>query len=168
MAANVNVVILAGNLTRDVELRTVGNQNNLATFGLAVTRKFRNRNGELTEETTFVDCEAWGRTAELVAQYLQRGSSCMVEGRLKFHQWTDESTGQQRSRLKVHCEQVQFLGSRSSADGQHDSPNQHSQRAQSRGQHNRSRVSESTPGPHGSQLIDSSHFYDPAPGNEPM
>ena len=88
--ANFNKVILMGNLTRDVELRqTPGNQT-VANIGLAVNRTYQTREGERREETTFVDCEAWGRQAEVMAQYLSKGRPVMIEGRLKLDQWQDQ------------------------------------------------------------------------------
>ncbi len=82
--ASYNKVLLMGNLTRDVELKqTAGNQS-VAEIGLAVNRRFKDRDGNDREETTFVDCEAWGRTAEVMAQYLAKGRPVFIEGRLKL------------------------------------------------------------------------------------
>jgi len=108
MSANFNKVLLMGNLTRDIELKfTPGNQA-VAKIGLAVNRKFKTREGELREETTFVDCEAWGRTAEVMNQYLTKGSPVFIEGRLKLDQWQDKE-GQNRSKLKVVIDNFQFI-----------------------------------------------------------
>ena len=105
-----------GNLTRDVELRqTPGNQT-VANIGLAVNRNFQTREGERREETTFVDCEAWGRQAEVMAQYLSKGRPVFIEGRLKFDQWQDQQ-GQNRSKLKVVVENFQFVGGRGEGGG---------------------------------------------------
>ena len=73
--------------------------------------KYRTRDGEDREETTFVDCEAWGRTAEVMNQYLSKGRPVFVEGRLKFDQWEDRETGKKRSKLKVVVENFQFVDS---------------------------------------------------------
>ena len=114
--ASYNKVIIMGNLTRDVELRqTPGNQT-VANIGLAVNRSFQTREGERREETTFVDCEAWGRQAEVMAQYLSKGKPVFVEGRLKFDQWQDQQ-GQNRSKLKVVVENFQFVGGRGEGGG---------------------------------------------------
>lgn len=103
-----NSVKLAGNLTRDPEVRFLPNQRAVASFTLAVNRKWKDLNGEPKEETTFVDCEAWARTAELVGQYLTKGRNCFVDGRLKLDTWEDKQTGQKRSRLTVVAEHVSF------------------------------------------------------------
>ena len=109
--ANYNKVLLMGNLTRDVELRqTPGNQV-VANMGLAVNRRFKSRDGENREETTFVDCEAWGRTAEILNQYLSKGRPVFVEGRLKLDSWKDND-GNNRSKLKVVVEGFQFIDSK--------------------------------------------------------
>jgi single-strand DNA-binding protein len=109
--ANYNKVLLMGNLTRDVELKqTAGNQS-VAEIGLAVNRRFKDRDGNDREETTFVDCEAWGRTAEVMAQYLAKGRPVFVEGRLKLDSWQDQS-GNKRSKMRVVIENFQFIDSK--------------------------------------------------------
>lgn len=115
MAGNFNKVLLMGNLTRDVELRHTNNNNAVAKFGLAVNRRYsvgEGANREQREEVTFVDCEAWGRTAEVMAQYLSKGRPVFIEGRLKLDQWQDKESGQNRSRLLVVVENFQFVDSR--------------------------------------------------------
>ena len=104
-----NRVIIAGNLTHDPETRQAGNST-VADFGLAINRKYKS-GGEAKEETTFVDVECWGKTAELVSQYLSKGRQCLVEGRLRFELWEDQNGGGKRSKLKVVAESVQFIGS---------------------------------------------------------
>jgi single-strand DNA-binding protein len=108
MALNLNRVLLAGNLTRDPEIKFLPNEKCVAQFGLAINRRFKDASGEQKEEVTFVDVEAWGRTAELVGQYLTKGRGCFVEGRLKLEQWDDKESGQKRSKLKVVADQVLF------------------------------------------------------------
>ncbi len=109
--ANYNKVLLMGNLTRDVELKqTAGNQS-VAEIGLAVNRRFKDRDGNDREETTFVDCEAWGRTAEVMAQYLAKGRPVFIEGRLKLDSWQDQS-GNKRSKMRVVIENFQFIDSK--------------------------------------------------------
>lgn len=118
MAGNFNKVILLGNLTRDIELRHTPSTNQpVANFGIAVNRRWRTPEGEQREETTFVDCEAWGRTAEVMAQYLNKGRPVFVEGRLKLDTWQDKESGQNRSKLKVVVETFQFVDSRGSGEG---------------------------------------------------
>ena len=113
--ASYNRVIIAGNLTRDPEVRFLANENAVCKFGLAMNRRYRTREGEQRDETTFVDVEAFGRTAELVGQYLTKGRSCLVEGRLKLDQWEDKQGGK-RSKLGVVAENVQFLGGTSDGE----------------------------------------------------
>src|SRR5438093_5499788 len=108
--ASFNKVILVGNLTRDPELRYTANGKAIAKIGLAVNRVWTNEAGEKKEEVTFVDVDAFGRTAENVGQYMRKGSPMLIEGRLRLDQWDDKQTGQKRSRLGVVAEIVQFLG----------------------------------------------------------
>lgn len=117
MAANFNKVMLMGNLTRDPELRHLPSGMAVANIGLAVNRRFKGQDGESREETTFIDCDAWGRTAEVMCQYLQKGKPVFVEGRLRLDEWQDKSTGDKRSKLKVVIENFQFLDSREGASG---------------------------------------------------
>jgi len=115
--ASFNKVILVGNLTRDPELRYTPKGTAVAKIGLAVNRVWTTETGEKKEDVTFVDVDAFGRTAENVAQYMRKGSPMLVEGRLKLDQWDDKQTGQKRSKLGVVAEIVQFLGSPRSAEG---------------------------------------------------
>ena len=110
MAVAINRVLLGGNLTRDPVVRFLANEQAVANFGLAINRRYKGADGQQKEEVTFVDVEAWGRTAELVGQYLVKGRSCFIEGRLKLDAW-DDKDGQKRSKLKVVADSVQFLDS---------------------------------------------------------
>jgi single-strand DNA-binding protein len=104
-----NKVILVGNLTRDPEVRYTAHGTAVTTFGLAITHRYR-QGDELKEETCFVDCVTFGRQAETVGEYLQKGRPALVEGRLRWQSWeTDE--GQRRSKHTVLAERVQFLSS---------------------------------------------------------
>ena len=114
--ASFNKVILMGNLTRDPELRYTSNNRAVAKIGIACNRQFTTANGEKREEVMFADCEAWGRTAEVINQYLSKGRPIFIEGRLKLDQWTDQS-GQKRSRHIVVIESFQFIDSRGSGGG---------------------------------------------------
>ena len=114
--ANFNKVILAGNLTRDPEMRYTPKGTAIANFGLAINRKWKSESGETKEETTFVDIEAWDRQAEVVAQYFKKGNPILVEGRLKLDQWEDKNTHQKQSKLKVVLEGFSFIDSKG-ADG---------------------------------------------------
>lgn len=108
--ANFNKVILLGNLTRDVELRHTQSGQALGKFGMAINRKYT-VNGESKEETCFVDLTAWGRQAELLNQYVKKGSQLFVEGRLQFSTWESQEGGK-RSKLEVVVENFQFVGSK--------------------------------------------------------
>lgn len=120
--ASFNKVILAGNLTRDPELRYTPKGMAIAKIGLAINRTWRNEAGESKEEVTFVDVDAFGRQAETLAQYLKKGSPLLVEGRLKLDQWDDKQTGQKRSRLGVTLEGFQFLGGGNRGEGALEAP----------------------------------------------
>jgi single-strand DNA-binding protein len=111
--ANFNKVILAGNLTRDPELRYTPKGTAIARFGLAINRTWKSETGENKEEVTFVDVDAFGRQAEVVAQYMKKGRPFLVEGRLKLDQWEDKNTHQKQSKLKVVLEGFSFIDSRS-------------------------------------------------------
>src|SRR3974390_2516662 len=115
--ANFNKVILAGNLTRDPELRYTPKGTAIAKFGLAVNRTWRNENGETKEEVTFVDIDAFGRQAEVIAQYMKKGRPFLVEGRLKLDQWEDKNTHQKQSKLKVVLEGFSFIDSNRGGEG---------------------------------------------------
>jgi single-strand DNA-binding protein len=110
--ASLNKIMLIGNLTRDPELRVTPKGTSICQFGLALNREYKTESGEKREDVTFVDCEAWGKTGELITKYLAKGRSAFVEGRLKLDEWEDKTSGQKRSKLKVVVEQVQFLGSK--------------------------------------------------------
>ena len=107
--ASFNKVMLMGNLTRDPELRYTSNGSAVASFGLAVNRKFK-QGDELKEDVCFVDITVWGKQGENCAEYLSKGRPAFIEGRLQYSTW--ESDGQKKSKLEVVANAVQFLGSR--------------------------------------------------------
>jgi single-strand DNA-binding protein len=107
--ASFNKVILAGNLTRDPELRYTPSGKAIAKFSLAVNRNWTTDTGEKKEEVTFVEIDSFGRQAEVIAQYMKKGRPLLVEGRLKLDQWDDKQTGQKRSRLGVVLESFSFI-----------------------------------------------------------
>jgi single-strand DNA-binding protein len=109
--ANFNKVYLIGNLTRDPELRVTPKGTAICQFGLAINRQFKDESGAMRDETTFVDIEAWGKQGETIAKYCTKGRPLFVEGRLRFDQWEDKTSGQKRSKLKIVLEGFQFLGS---------------------------------------------------------
>ena len=108
--ANLNKVMLMGNVTRDVELRYTPKGTAVADIGLAVNRVRTGESGERIEETTFVDITLWGRTAEIAQQYSGKGKPLFVEGRLHMDSWDDKTTGQKRTKLKVVAENIQLMG----------------------------------------------------------
>ncbi len=128
--ASFNKVILVGNLTRDPELRTTPGGASVGEIGLAVNRSWFDKNSNSRkEEVTFVDVTLWGRTAEVASEYLTKGRSVLIEGRLQLDQWDDKESGQKRSKLKVVGENMTMLGrgeggqdNRSPADTFYDKP----------------------------------------------
>jgi len=115
--ANFNKVILAGNLTRDPELRYTPKGTAIAKISLAINRTWKSETGEMKEEVTFVDVDAFGRTAENIGQYFKKGRPILIEGRLKLDQWEDKQTNQKRSKLGVVMENFQFMDSKGTGDG---------------------------------------------------
>jgi single-strand DNA-binding protein len=114
---NFNKVILAGNLTRDPELRYTPKGSAVAQIGLAINRNWKDEGGQQHEEVTFVDVDAFGRQAEVISQYLKKGRPVLIEGRLKYHQWDDKQSGQKKSRVTVVLESFQFLDSGGAREG---------------------------------------------------
>jgi len=115
--ASFNKVILAGNLTRDPELRYTPKGTAIARLGIACNRKWKSETGEWKEEVTFVDVDAFGKTAETIAQYLKKGRPILIEGRLRYDTWEDKQTNQKKSKLGVVLENFQFLDSGRGGDG---------------------------------------------------
>lgn len=110
MAGSYNKVILLGNLTRDVEMRALPSGMSVGSFSVAVNERFKDREGNWQEKATFVDCEMFGARAEAMAKYLSKGSPVFLEGRLRLDQWEDKNGGGKRSKLKVVCENFEFVG----------------------------------------------------------
>lgn len=111
-----NRVILMGNITRDIEVRTLPSQSSVAQLGIAVNRKWKDAaSGEMREEVTFVDCECFGKTAENIARFFSKGKPILIEGRLKLDTWKDKSDGSNRSKLKVIVESFEFVGGKDDA-----------------------------------------------------
>jgi len=115
--ADFNKVILMGRLTRDPEMRYTGSGMAVTKIGLAVGRRYFNKSTQQTvEETAFVDCEAWGKQAETLNQYMRKGRPLFVEGRLKFETW-ESREGQKRSKLAVVIENFQFMDGGGGGEG---------------------------------------------------
>lgn len=116
--ASFNKVILVGNLTRDPEVRYIPSGTAVCELGLAVNRTwFDKQSNSRKEDTTFVDVTLWGRTAEIAGEYLAKGRSVLIEGRLQLDTWDDKETGKKRSKLKVVGEQMTMLGGRGDSNG---------------------------------------------------
>jgi len=122
--ANVNKVMLLGNITRDLEVRYTPKGTAVCDLGMAVNRIRTGDNGERIEEVTYVDVTLWGRQAELAGQYLSKGRSVFIEGRLQLDQWDDKQTGQKRQRLRVVGENMQFIGGQGQGGGGGSAPQQ--------------------------------------------
>jgi len=110
--ANLNKVLLLGNVTRDPEVRYTPKGSAVCDLGIAVNRGYTTDSGEKREEVTFVDVTLWGRTAEVASEYLKKGRPVFIEGRLQMDSWDDKQTGQKRTRLRVVAENMQLLGGR--------------------------------------------------------
>jgi len=110
--ASLNKVILIGNLTRDPEIRYTPKGSAVCDLGLAVNRRYTTESGERQEEVTFLDVVLWGKQAELAGQYLHKGRSVFIEGRLQMDTWEDKATGQKRNKIKIVSENMQFIDSK--------------------------------------------------------
>ena len=120
--ANLNRVLLIGNLTRDPDVRYTPQAVAVADISLAINRFITTDDGEKKEEVTFVDVTLWARLAEICGEYLKKGKPVFIEGRLRLDTWDDKQTGQKRSRLRVIAEAMQLLGARDSNGQPADRP----------------------------------------------
>ena len=111
-----NKVLLMGNLTRDVQLKSTSGGQSVADISIAVNRKFKTKDGQDREEVTYVDCECWGPRAEVIAKYFSKGKPIFIEGRLKLDSWEDKD-GQKRSKMRVMIEDFQFVEGRGGGGG---------------------------------------------------
>jgi single-strand DNA-binding protein len=115
--ANLNKVMIIGNVTRDPEIKYTPKGSAVVDIGIAVNRTFTPEGGERREETTYIDVTLWGRTAETAAEYCKKGRSVYVEGRLQLDSWEDKTSGQKRSKLRVVGENYQLLDRRPGGSG---------------------------------------------------
>jgi single-strand DNA-binding protein len=120
--ASFNKVILAGNLTRDPEMRYTPKGTAVASFTLAVNRRWKSETGELKEEVSFIDVESFGKQAETIAQYLKKGRPFLVEGRLRQDTWEDKNTHQKQSKLRVVLEGFSFIDAKGADNSAPSSP----------------------------------------------
>lgn len=121
MAKGFNKVILMGNLTRDVEIRTTPSGQSVANFSLAVSRTWRGQDGQQNEQTSFINCVAWGKAGEIIAQYTSKGSSLLVSGRLDQRSYEDKD-GNKRQAVEVVVEDFNFTGGGRGDSGGGSSP----------------------------------------------
>jgi single-strand DNA-binding protein len=115
--ADLNKVFLMGRLTFDPELRRTTGGTAVTELRMATTRSWSGRDGERREETLFIDVTVWDRQAENCCQFLRKGSAIHVEGSLKMDTWDDKTTGEKRSKIRVHADRVQFLDGRRGESG---------------------------------------------------
>ena len=111
MKKGINVVIIAGNLGADAELRHTTDGTPVASFNIAINERYKDSNGEPKEKTIWIRVNIWKKTAEALTPYLKKGQAVHVVGRLIENQWTDEETGKQRSKLEVRARDITLLGS---------------------------------------------------------
>lgn len=112
-----NKVFLIGNLGRDPELRSIPSGQSVATFSLATTRRWKDRDGNRQEETEWHNIVCWGRQAEVAGQYLQKGRQIHVEGRIQTRSWDDRTSGEKKYRTEIICDNFQMLGKRDGGGG---------------------------------------------------
>lgn len=109
---NLNKVMLMGHMTRDCEVRVSQSGMQIGKFGLAINRRVPTKDGGGKEETCFVDCTSFGKTAELISEYVKKGDPLFVEGRLHLNEWVDRETNAKRTKLEVVVENMQFVSTR--------------------------------------------------------
>lgn len=115
---NVNLVVVAGNLTRDPKVRYTAKGDALASLSIAINRRWKSADGQDKDETVFVDVQAWGKIAEVIGRHCTKGAGVLFQGRLKMDQWEDKQTGQKRSKLYVVAEAFQFTGRKPEGEDQ--------------------------------------------------
>lgn len=128
MAKGFNKVILMGNLTRDIEMRTTPSGQSVANFSLAVSRSWKGQDGQTQEQTSFINCVAWGKPGEIIAQYVKKGDPLLVSGRLDQRSY-DDKDGNKRQAIEVNVEDFNFIGGRSGGSeggGNYSAPSQSS------------------------------------------
>ncbi len=109
--------IVAGNITRDPEMRTTGSGSQVCSFAIAVNRSFKDSSGNQQDQVSYLDCVAWGKSAEIICQYVHKGSALLVSGRLEQRSWEDKNSGQKRSRTEIVVEDFSFIGNGNGGNG---------------------------------------------------
>jgi single-strand DNA-binding protein len=113
----VNKVILIGNLGRDPEVRSTPSGQPVASFSMATSRRWKDKNGNKQEETEWHNIVVWGKQAEIAGQYLKKGKQIYLEGRLQTRSWDDKQSGEKKYRTEVVCDNFQMLGQRGDSEG---------------------------------------------------
>ena len=116
MARGFSKAIIVGNITRDPELRSTTSGAQVCGFSVAVNRNYKDSSGNNQESVSFIDCSAWGRAGEIIAQYAKKGSGILISGRLEQRSWEDKE-GQKRSRVEIVVEDFNFIGGNNSDGG---------------------------------------------------
>lgn len=113
---SLNKVLMMGNLTRDPQLSYLPSQLSVCDFGLAVNRKFKKQDGSTGDDTCFVDCQIFGKRADVIQKYFKKGDAIFIEGRLHFSQWQDKE-GNKKSKLRIQVENFEFVGGKKHEEG---------------------------------------------------
>lgn len=109
--------IIAGNVTRDPEMRTTPSGSQVCSFAIAVNRSYKDSSGAQQDQVSYLDCVAWGKSAEIISQYIKKGSQLLVSGRLEQRSWEDKNSGQRRSRTEIVVEDFSFIGGNNGGNG---------------------------------------------------
>jgi len=123
--------IVAGNVVRDPEMRTTGSGSQVCSFAIAVNRSYKDSSGNQQDQVSYLDCVAWGKSAEIICQYVHKGSSLLVSGRLEQRSWEDKNSGQRRSRVEIIIEDFSFIGGTNGGGNANSSNNNSSSAASS-------------------------------------
>ena len=107
----------AGNVTRDPEMRATGSGSQVCSFAIAVNRSYRDSSGNQQDQVSYLDCVAWGKSAEVICQYVHKGSALLVSGRLEQRSWEDKNSGQRRSRTEIVVDDFSFVGGNGNGGG---------------------------------------------------
>lgn len=109
--------IVAGNVTRDPEMRATGSGSQVCSFAIAVNRSYKDSSGNQQDQVSYLDCVAWGKSAEVICQYVHKGSALLVSGRLEQRSWEDKNSGQRRSRTEIVVDDFSFIGGNGNGGG---------------------------------------------------
>ena len=111
-----NIVVLKGNLTRDPELKFTSAGNAKCTFGIAINERWKDKDGNLKEDVTFLDCQCWGKTGEVIAERLRKGNPILIEGQIRQEEWEDKNTGEKKRATRIRVDKFEFCGGGRSDD----------------------------------------------------